>query len=78
VQKLAQQFGDAEAVSHLPEFTHVFTHFKLHITPVLVHLSQRQNMIAEARYVWFDMTKLENAPLPAPVKNILLSLSDRV
>lgn len=71
---LAQRFGQFEKLDPLPEFTHVFTHFKLHITPILVRLSQRTNMIAEARYVWFDMSKLALAPLPAPVKNLLLSL----
>lgn len=73
VNQLAQQFGHLESIERLPEFTHVFTHFKLHIAPLLVRLSQRQNMIAEARYVWVDMTMLAHAPLPAPVKNLLLT-----
>lgn len=77
LQKLTRQFGDAESVKHLPEFTHVFTHFKLHITPLLVQLSQRHSMIAEARYVWFDMCKLETAPLPAPIKSLLLALGNQ-
>jgi A/G-specific adenine glycosylase len=72
--QLAQRFGEFEKIDSLSEFTHVFTHFKLHIKPMLAHLSQRSDMIAEARYAWFDMTKLALAPLPAPVKNILLSL----
>ena len=73
VNQLAQQFGHLESIERLPEFTHVFTHFKLHIAPLLVRLSQRQNMIAEAGYVWVDMTMLAHAPLPAPVKNLLLT-----
>jgi A/G-specific adenine glycosylase len=72
--QLAQRFGEFEKIDSLSEFTHVFTHFKLHIKPMLAHLSQRSDMIAEARYAWFDMAKLALAPLPAPVKNILLSL----
>ena len=63
-----------EKLDTLPEFTHVFTHFKLHITPVLARLSHRANMISEARYAWFDMSKLTLAPLPAPIKSLLLSL----
>lgn len=74
VMQLAQRFGQFVAFDTLPEFTHVFTHFKLHITPMLARLSQRTNMIAEARYAWFDMAKLALAPLPAPVKSLLLSL----
>ena len=73
--QLAQRFGEFVKLDRLSEFTHVFTHFKLHITPMQVRLSHRANMIAEARYVWFDMAKLVLAPLPAPVKNLLLSLT---
>lgn len=72
--QLAQRFGQLEKLNPLPEFTHAFSHFKLHVTPMLVHLSQRINMIAESRYVWFEMSKLTLAPLPAPVKSLLLSL----
>ena len=68
------QFGDVAETKKMPEFTHVFTHFKLHISPVLVRLSQRQSGIAEARFVWVDMSKLALAPLPAPVKTLLLAL----
>ncbi len=74
IASLAQQFGRFDELSYLPEFTHVFTHFKLHISPVLVRLSQRQNMIAEERHVWLDMAQLETAALPAPVKSLLRSL----
>jgi A/G-specific adenine glycosylase len=73
--QLAQRFGEFAKLAPLPEFTHVFTHFKLHIRPILLHLSHRTNMIAEARYAWFDISKLTLAPLPAPVKNLLLSLA---
>jgi A/G-specific adenine glycosylase len=72
--QLAQRFGEVAKLDSLPEFTHVFTHFKLHITPRLARLSHRTNMIAETRYVWFDMSNLALAPLPAPVKSLLLSL----
>ena len=73
--QLAQRFGEFDKIEALAEFTHAFTHFKLSITPKLVRLSQRSNMIAEARYTWFDMSKLALAPLPAPVKTLLLSLA---
>ena len=75
--RLAQRFGHFEKIEVLTEFTHVFTHFKLCITPKLVRMSNRTNMIAEARYTWFDMSKLALAPLPAPIKSLLLSLVER-
>lgn len=73
IQGFAGRFGQVSAMEDLPGFTHVFTHFKLHITPVLAHLSQRQSGVAEARFVWFDMDQLALAPLPAPVKSLLLA-----
>ena len=72
--QLAQRFGQFEKIETLVEFTHAFTHFKLYITPKLVCLSHRKDMISEARYTWFDMSRLALAPLPAPVKTLLLSL----
>ena len=75
--QLAQRFGQFDKIEALAEFTHVFTHFKLCITPKLVCISHRTNMIAEARYTWFDMSKLALAPLPAPIKSLLLSLVER-
>jgi A/G-specific adenine glycosylase len=75
--QFAQSFGQFEKIETLAEFTHVFTHFKLHITPKLVRLSDRTNMVAQTRYTWFDMSKLALAPLPAPVKNLLFSLVEQ-
>jgi A/G-specific adenine glycosylase len=77
IMQRARQFGECVKCDSLPEFTHAFTHFKLHITPKLVRLSHRADSIAEARYVWFDMAKLVQAPLPAPVKSLLLSLIEQ-
>ena len=76
-RQLAQRFGQFDKIEVLAEFTHAFTHFKLCITPKLVRLSLRTNMFAEARYTWFDMSKLALAPLPAPVKSLLLSLANQ-
>ena len=75
--QLAKRFGQFKEIEPLAEFTHVFTHFKLCITPKLVRLSHRTDRIEEARYTWFDMSKLALAPLPAPVKNLLLMLAEQ-
>ena len=75
VRQLIAQFGESEEITTLPEFTHVFTHFKLHIQPIRASLSQRHAMIAEARYVWVDLAQIQQAALPAPVKNLLLTMA---
>ncbi|MQR00365.1 A/G-specific adenine glycosylase [Glaciimonas soli] len=67
-------FGNLAACDILPSFSHVFTHFKLHISPFQVHLERRFAMIAQSSHVWYDVDKLADAPLPAPVKKLLLGL----
>ncbi|MFZ6750502.1 A/G-specific adenine glycosylase [Undibacterium sp. Ren11W] len=69
------QFGELTEMLALPDFTHVFTHFKLHVTPLRAQISKRHAMVAEARYVWADMATIQSAALPAPIKALLLSLA---
>ncbi len=72
---LLARFGTPAELTPMAEFTHVFTHFKLHITPLRGHITQRHCMVAEPRYVWYDMAQLTSAPLPAPIKSLLLGLA---
>lgn len=74
LNRLAAQFGQIAQRTELPEFAHVFTHFKLHIQPTLVQLAHRHVLVAEARFVWHRLSQIADAPLPAPVKNLLLTL----
>lgn len=70
-----KQFGvHVLAVSSAPSFHHVFTHFRLHITPRLCHVSLRPGAM-EAGFFWLDLTALDTAALPAPVRRILEKLS---
>jgi A/G-specific adenine glycosylase len=66
---LPPTFGDIEGFETLLPLVHVFTHYKLHITPVRVALASRIPL--EAPYVWWDLANIEAAPLPAPVKKLL-------
>ena len=66
--------GELESHERLSTITHVFTHYKLHIAPYRVTLSKRLNAVAEAGHVWYDNTRLADAPLPAPIKKLLLEL----
>lgn len=67
-------FGTAAACERLQPFTHVFTHFKLHVAPYRIRLGQCRDFAGEERYVWHPNAGLANAPLPAPVKKLLLGL----
>ncbi len=56
----------------LPVVRHAFTHFRLDITPLLCKVSRRDTPEGS---VWLSLKKLDEAPLPAPIRKILESLT---
>ena len=68
------RFGSIAACEALPPFAHVFTHFKLHVAPYRVSLSRRADIVGQLPHVWYDAGRLAQAPLPAPVKKLLLEV----
>jgi A/G-specific adenine glycosylase len=68
------QFGEPASIERLLPFSHGFTHFKLHVAPYRITLARRLDAIGEATHVWLDAAKIADAPLPAPVKKLLLAL----
>ncbi len=54
----------------LPPLTHTFTHFKLHIQPVLI---SGTNQIA-SNALWINLDEAIEAAIPTPVRKILLQL----
>ncbi|HEY8027230.1 MAG TPA: A/G-specific adenine glycosylase [Burkholderiaceae bacterium] len=67
-------YGAPSGHEELAPLSHGFTHFKLHISPYRVSLARRTVMVAEQAAVWYDGDKLAAAPLPAPVKKLLLAV----
>ncbi|CAN7679970.1 A/G-specific adenine glycosylase [Pseudoduganella sp. LjRoot289] len=67
-------FGEMEMHERLMTVTHVFTHYKLHIAPLLVTLARRAPFAGGGRHVWLDAARVADAALPAPVKKLLLEL----
>lgn len=67
-------FGELAFCERLQSFSHVFTHFKLHITPYQIRLARRVPLVGQVNYVWYRADKLAEAPLPAPVKKLLLAV----
>jgi A/G-specific adenine glycosylase len=55
----------------LQTFTHSFTHFKLHITPVLLRVSHRPQRVQQTGSVWLDVEEALQAAIPAPVRVLL-------
>jgi A/G-specific adenine glycosylase len=67
-------FGALASCERLPAFSHGFTHFKLHVAPYRVRIARRVELVAESGHVWYEVEKLAGAPLPAPVKKLLLAM----
>jgi A/G-specific adenine glycosylase len=67
-------FGVPASCEPLPPFSHGFTHFKLHVWPYRVRLARRVDFAAQQNHVWYATSRLPDAPLPAPVKKLLLTV----
>lgn len=59
-----------------PAFLHGFTHFRLRIVPVFIRLAGVDGEEVAAPYVWRDLAEVESAPLPSPVKKLLLAFKE--
>lgn len=64
-------FGEPASVEMLPEFIHVFTHFRLRVLPVRVRLSRRHHVAAERAYAWLPLHAAADAGLPSPVRKLV-------
>jgi A/G-specific adenine glycosylase len=78
----AEQFASGQlaraglARATLPEIEHSFTHFDLVITPLEVRC-QGTRRVNEAGELWYDLTRPARVGLPAPIKTLLGTLSER-
>jgi A/G-specific adenine glycosylase len=70
----ALSYGEVASCEPLAPFTHGFTHFKLHVRPYHVRLAKRLHAVGETDGVWYEVGRMAQAPLPAPVKKLLLAL----
>jgi len=80
---------DADAASHcrdrfgfialtqqaLPQFTHSFTHFRLHIRPMQLQVAPRHSTLPGQ--IWMPLADATNAALPAPVRTLVRQLDRR-
>lgn len=67
-----QRFGvEAEAMYTLSSFTHVFTHFRLHITPMLFKAERVASQSGESGWAWMNTNTALQAGLPAPVRKLV-------
>ncbi|HEY0665819.1 MAG TPA: A/G-specific adenine glycosylase [Gallionella sp.] len=56
----------------LETFTHVFTHFKLHITPLKIRLVHKPMTAAQPGSLWLDAGEALRAAIPVPVRAMIV------
>ena len=71
----AMRFGQVDKIAPLAKINHVFSHYKLEISPYLIALEQRATAMCEDTHVWYPVANLADAPLPAPIKKLLLHVA---
>lgn len=62
---------EASEGEKLEEFTHTFTHFRLHITPLKVQLARKPLRVEQVGRVWLDVEEALRAAIPTPVRAML-------
>ena len=69
---------EARGGEKLETFTHTFTHFKLHITPLKIELARKPLRTAQPGSVWLDVEEAARAAIPTPVRSLLKELNRRM
>ncbi len=62
------QLGECRA---LPPLSHTFSHFQLHIEPLLVETATHGYAVAEGDWLWYNLASPPRLGLAAPVKKLL-------
>ena len=74
--RLAQQHARIDDAQPLAAFTHVFSHYRLQIEPLLFERATAQQGIADdAQLRWCSASELTALGLPAPVRSLLADLA---
>src|SRR5690606_14269138 len=82
---LRHALGEHTVPVTLAAFEHVFTHFRLHIEPALLHAPARPTVLPAvddddadqpSRWQWVDVAALSDAALPAPLRKLLTGYFD--
>jgi len=55
----------------LEGFTHTFTHFRLHITPILLYLEHKPQLVHQSGSRWLEVQDALQAAIPTPVRKVL-------
>jgi A/G-specific adenine glycosylase len=76
--RLAQQHAQIDDAQAIDAFTHVFTHYRLHIEPLLFdHASSHPGVADNPHLRWYAADQLRTIGTPAPVRRLLLQINDK-
>lgn len=65
------RWGNMESMAFMVPFEHVFTHFRLQITPCIVKLARKETAGRTGEEIWPDAASVQMAALPAAVRKLL-------
>jgi A/G-specific adenine glycosylase len=68
------ELDTAPIMTSLPVLTHTFTHFKLHITPLIIRINCRSILSQQPGKLWLKLEDALQAAIPAPVRTLVESL----
>ena len=71
VEYLQRNGMKASKKIEMGQFTHTFTHFKLHITPTLFRVVRKPLQAQQAGSVWLDVQEALRAAIPTPLRRLL-------
>ncbi|MFC5436832.1 A/G-specific adenine glycosylase [Rhodanobacter umsongensis] len=75
--RIAQQHAQIDDAQALAPFTHVFSHYRLNIEPLLFDRAKAQRGIADDPHLrWCSADEIGALGLPAPVRTLLLQIND--
>lgn len=63
-----------DSVSPAPTGVHTFTHFRLHITPLICNVTTHTQAM-ESGLEWHDLDDIKSVALPAPIKKLLTTFA---
>ena len=74
LERAALRLRDAAAVERLGVLRHGFTHFTLHITPLVADVRRVAPRAAQPGVVWLPIAEAIGAAVPVPVRKLLRAL----
>lgn len=76
--EVLKRFGvHAVANNTLPQLSHAFTHFKLHIRPQPLQALKFDPQARETGQIWLSIDDAIGAAVPTPIRKILQSLQHK-